>query len=172
MGEQLSLTLRIPSGDDVLVRLVRRTELPVLPTPRVLGVDGWAIRKGHTYGTVLVDLETQQVVDLLPDRGSETWATWLNDHPGVEVISRDRAGAYAEGATEGAPQAQQVADRWHLLKTLGEALLKVLEGHPRALKQLSLPSPVPEIPPNGSSSPWPPAVSQKTKRHQQRRARR
>ena len=158
----------------MLVRLIRRTAPPVAPTPRVLGVDDWAIRKGHTYGTVLVDLETQQVVDLLPDRESETLTTWLKEHPGVEIISRDRAGAYAEGATKGAPQAQQVADRWHLLKNLGEALLKVLEGHTRALKQISIADPQSEIPPNASLSvPIPPlTTSQKTEGHQQRRARR
>jgi transposase len=172
VGERLSLTLRIPSGDDVLVRLIRRTVPPGVPTPRVLGVDDWAIRKGHTYGTVLVDLETQQVVDLLPDRDSETLATWLKAHPGIEIISRDRAGAYAEGAAEGAPQAQQVADRWHLLKNLGEALLKVLEGYGRDLKHLSTPDLQSEMPTNSvPHSPSPTTASQEPL-SQQRRARR
>ena len=170
VGEQLALLLRIPTGDDVLVRLIRRTARPTGSTPRVLGVDDWAMRKRHTYGTVLVDLERRQVVDLLPDRESETLAHWLKEHPGVEIISRDRAGAYAEGATQGAPQAQQVADRWHLLKNLGEALVKVLENHTRSLKQLMVTHPISEPP--VESAPAPPPTSPKTEHQLQRRARR
>ncbi|MDD3654047.1 MAG: transposase [Desulfotomaculaceae bacterium] len=88
----------------------------------MLGVDDWAWRKGHSYGTILVDLETHKVVDLLPDRQVSTLQQWLQDHPGVEIISRDRSQSYAKAAQMGAPNAQQIADRWHLLKNLGEAL--------------------------------------------------
>ena len=117
--------------------LVRQTEVATGQSVRVLGVDDWAMRKGHTYGTILIDLEKGEPIDLLPDRCAETLATWLKEHPEVEIISRDRAGAYAEGAKQGAPTTLQIADRWHLLHNLGDALIRVLEKYQRPLKQLS-----------------------------------
>ena len=85
-------------------------------------MEDWACRKGHHDGTILVDLERHELVDLLPDRSAESLATWLKAHPEIEILSRDRAGVYADGARPGAPQAEPGADRWHLLGTLGEAL--------------------------------------------------
>ena len=96
------------------------------PTPRVLGIDDWARRKGQTYGSLLVDLEQRRPVDLLEEGTAEGVAAWLAAHPGVEVIARDRGGAYAEGARLGAPDAVQVADRFHLLMNVGETLERVL----------------------------------------------
>jgi transposase len=113
---------------------------PDLPTPRVLGVDDGALRKGHTYGTILVDLARRQPVALLPDRESTTLAQWLQDHPGVQVIARDRATAYADGARHGASTATQVAARFHLLRHLAEALEQVFHQHRRGLQALHVPS--------------------------------
>ncbi len=92
----------------------------------VAGIDDWAWRKGANYGTIIVDLERRQVVDLLADRSAATTASWFKDHSEVEVVSRDRAGLYAEAARQGAPQARQVADRFHLLQNFRETVERQL----------------------------------------------
>ncbi|HVD03260.1 MAG TPA: ISL3 family transposase, partial [Candidatus Dormibacteraeota bacterium] len=121
-----------------LLRLVRQVALPETPEVRILGVDDWSKRRGQSYGTILVNLETHQVIDLLSDRTAETLMAWLRRHPEIELISRDRAGAYAEGARVGAPQATQVADRFHLLKNVSEALERYLLRQHRSLRQAAL----------------------------------
>ena len=118
-----------------LIRRVRQQAIGQVIAPRVLGVDDWAFRKGKTYGTILVDMERRCVIDLLPDRETQTLKKWLEDHPGVEIVSRDRASTYALAVTQALPQAVQVADRWHLLKNLGEAIQRVLEANRGMLRQ-------------------------------------
>ncbi len=103
--------------------------------PRVLGIDDFAFRKGHTYGTILVDLERRCPVDLLPDREAETVARWLKEHPGIQIISRDRSETYRNASTQGAPDAIQVADRFHLVKNISDTLKQFLERHHRCLSK-------------------------------------
>jgi transposase len=132
-GSRLSRKLAMPVSGDTLLRMICATGLEPPEAPRVVGIDDWAWRKGQRYGTIICDLERNRVLDLLPDRNADTVASWLERHPGIEVVARDRAGVYADGARRGAPQAMQVAGRWHLLQNLGEGLRLAVGRHRKAV---------------------------------------
>ena len=147
-GQRLMRRLGIQVSADTLIRQVKRAaRLPALPQLiRVLGVDDWAWCKGQTFGTILVDLERRQVVDLLPTRSADSLGEWLAQHPEVTTVSRDRQGVYAEGARRGAPEAVQVADRFHLVLNLTQAVERELAVNRRHFR-IASPS-VPALPPS------------------------
>jgi transposase len=132
-GSRLLKDLGVVVSGDTLLNHIRSMRLPSHETPRILSVDDFAFRRGTRYGTVLVDLELHALVDVLPDRSADTFARWLGEHPGVEVVSRDRGGEYAEAARRGAPHAVQVADRFHLLKNLRDVVSRVFRQHAEVL---------------------------------------
>ena len=140
-GARLARRLGMPTSGDTLLRLVRATPVPPAAPVHALGVDDWAWKRGTRYGTLLCDLERHRVVDLLPDRSADTVVNWLAAHPEVTVISRDRSDLYADGAARGAPQAQQIADRFHLLANLGDALERFLQHKRTVIRQVSMPAP-------------------------------
>ncbi len=154
-GARLARHLGMPTSNQTLLRLVRAAPLPVAAQPQIIGVDDWAWKKGRRYGTILCDLEHRCAVDLLPDRSADSVATWLGAFPGVTVIARDRSDLYADGASRGAPQAQQIADRFHLLKNLGEALDRFLQHKRSVIKQAITPSAPPSrAAPSSPGQPW------------------
>src|SRR5262249_34587604 len=116
----------LPGSPDTLLRLVKGAPLPVASAPRVVGLDEWSWKRRLRYGTLICDLESRRPIDVLPDRSVATVAAWFAGHPTVEIVSRDRSSEYAAAITQGAPQALQVADRWHLGKNLAENVSTLL----------------------------------------------
>jgi transposase len=139
-GAHLAKRIRIQTSPDTIVRILRQHAPAMTSTPRVLGVDDFALQKGRIYGTILVDHERGAPIDLLPDRKPETLATWLHEHPGVEIITRDRSTEFTRGATDGAPDAIQVADRWHVLTNLRAAVERMLQRRMPELTRLLAPA--------------------------------
>jgi transposase len=135
-GARLLSRLSMPASADTVLRLLSRLPLPQQTEPRVVGVDDWAKCRGRSYGTIVVDLERRCVADLLPDRTAATLADWLRQRPGIEVVARDRSTEYASGITAGAPAAVQVADRWHLLANVRQAIERWLAGAHGRLRRL------------------------------------
>ena len=135
-GSRISADLALSTSPDTLVRTVRAFQEPKTPWVSCLGVDDWAFRKGISYGTILVDLESRRPIDMLPNRTSESLARWLKTHPEIKIVSRDRAKAYIEGINMGAPQAIQVTDRWHLLHNLVEMIERILSRKYKDLQEI------------------------------------
>jgi transposase len=138
-GARLAWALACGVSADTLLRAIRRAPECLLDPPTILGVDDWAWRKGHRYGTILVDLARRRVIDLLPERSAASFAAWLREYSGIQVISRDRGNDYIHGASTGAPDAVQVADRFHLFMNLSDAVEGVFRRLSTLIQQVPAP---------------------------------
>jgi transposase len=126
-GQSFARRLLLPVSKDTLLRIVRRHAASPPEVPRVVGIDDWAFKRGQRYGTIVVDLERRRIIDLLPDREAATVAAWLAARPSIDIIARDRGASYIQAATDGLPEAIQVADRWHLMENASAAFLTAVQ---------------------------------------------
>jgi transposase len=169
-GNCLVERMGLEASPETLLQLVRKAEERQGPTPRVLGINDFSFCRRRSYGAMLIDLEQRMPIDLLPDREAETFKKWLLAHPGVEIISRDRGGAFAEGARQGAPKARQIADRWHILSNLSDALQGFFLAKQPLLKALTS-QPEAEAPAGGEQpepAPWYTGMTKRTEEKSQR----
>lgn len=180
-GERLATALGMKASDTTILWSVQLVRAPTIDAEqvRVVGIDDWSWRRGRRYGTILVDLERHRVLDLLPDRSVESVRIWLAAHPQIEIVSRDRGANYVDGVTQGAPQAVQVADRWHLYANLGEAVerflvrshIRVSEAAPDAAPDATSCQPNNTLSANLAIPPTRPPISARPRRLQQSQAR-
>jgi transposase len=125
----------LPVSKDTLLRVVRRHAIQLATEPSVVGIDDWAWKRGHRYGTIVCDLEQRRIIDILPDREAATVTAWLARHPSITVISRDRGAGYKQAATDGRPEAVPVADRWHLMENASAAFLNAVRQSMQAIRK-------------------------------------
>lgn len=158
-GARLAGKLAVPTSPDTLLRRVKAAPDEPSPPVRYLGIDDWATRKGQHYGTILIDLERHRVIDILPGRDGVALKKWLEEHPGVEIVTRDRWSAFADAVREAAPGAGQVADRWHLLKNLREAVERLFARFSPEISKIERPPSLAGPPtPSAGAGAAPPAV--------------
>lgn len=156
-GSRLTHGLKMSISGDTLIRDIRQAPEAPVSSVRVVGIDDWALKKGQKYGTIVVDLEKQQPIALLDSREADQVSEWLKAHPEIEIVSRDRGKEYLKAVKEGAPQAEVVADRWHLLHNLKEAVTEVLQQKPAGLLAAGQ-LPEPALPPTEAGSDPPPSA--------------
>jgi transposase len=134
-GVRLARDLAMHTSPATMIRLVRQLDTPVTTTPRIIGIDDWAFRKGRTYGTIIVDHELGKPIDLLPSSAGDDVKAWLAQYPSIEIVTRDRSGEYRDAITQALPEATQIADRWHLLKNMTETIQRHISKRYKSLRQ-------------------------------------
>jgi transposase len=134
-GQSFARRLLLSVSKDTLLRVVRRHVAPPVDAPRVVGIDDWAWKRGHRYGTIVCDLERRRIIDILPDREPATVTAWPAEHPSITVIARDRGAGYKQAAAEGLPDAVQVADPWHLMENASAAFLNAVRRSMHAIRK-------------------------------------
>jgi len=134
-GVRLAKILAMHTSPATIIRLVRQLDTPVTKPPRIIGIDDWAFRKGRKYGTIIIDHELGKPIDLLPSSAGKDVKEWLEKYPSIEIVTRDRSGEYRDAITEALPDATQIADRWHLLKSMGDTIERYISKRYKLLRQ-------------------------------------